>query len=341
MGNGWTAVARFGGIGDNLIVSSVLPLLSRTSKIEVLTQSPHGVVFENNPYISKLTIKDRGDIPGEVNAWQEWFVSRAKEYDVLLNFSHSCEGLLALFTSQTSFWWPDEFRRKLCGRSYLEVVHEIAGVPFEFNPRFYPTDAEKEKAADTKKVMGERVIGWCLSGTRIDKIYPHAPMAIARIIKELNVPVMMTGASGRDFEMAKIIMDIVGRHNSTTDGLHLALSPDGEKPSWPIRRTLTQLHACDLVITPDTGPAWAVAMEDMPKVVLLSHASAENITKHWRNTVTLAADPKRVPCWPCHKLHDTRDTCVPNSDNTGAACISDISVEAIVTTARRSLTPNE
>jgi hypothetical protein len=70
----------------------------------------------------------------------------------------------------------------------------------------------------------------------------------------------------------------------------------------------------------------------MPKIVMVSHASAENITKHWVNTTTLHADPNDVPCWPCHRLHDDPSTCVPNKEENGARCISYITVEKLVQT---------
>jgi hypothetical protein len=89
-----------------------------------------------------------------------------------------------------------------------------------------------------------------------------------------------------------------------------------------------------LVITPDTGPQWAVAQLPMPKIVLLSHSSAENITKYAVNTTSLAAEQSRVPCFPCHRLHSDYSTCTPNFDNDGPACITDLSVEAIVQAAR-------
>jgi hypothetical protein len=95
---------------------------------------------------------------------------------------------------------------------------------------------------------------------------------------------------------------------------------------------------CDLMIGPDTGVMWAVAMEKVPKIMLLSHASEENITKHWINTITLHADQSAVPCWPCHRLHDTLDTCKANKENTGAACISNISIDTIISQARKVLT---
>jgi hypothetical protein len=70
--------------------------------------------------------------------------------------------------------------------------------------------------------------------------------------------------------------------------------------------------------------------------VMVSHASVENITKHWVNTTTLHADPNRVPCWPCHRLHDDPSTCVVNKEENGAACISDVSVENLVRTVAQT-----
>src|SRR5215213_8449478 len=337
MGKG-AAICRLGGIGDNLIVSSTLPLLrEKYGWLEVITQPPQSAIFENNPHIARLSERPRNSLPQDGMAWQKWFTDRAIEYDFFCNLSHSVETMVALTQGQTQFYWPTAFRQQYCGVNYLERVHDIVGVPHQFNPRFYPTLKERDRAAETKCGMGNTVIGWCLAGSRLDKVYPPSALAIARLIRELGVSVVMFGSPGRDFEGAKIILQHVTDANGSHQGLHLALSPDPENPSWPIRRMLTQIGTCDLVIGPDTGAMWSVAMEDMPKVMLLSHASAENITKHWRNTTTLHADPKRVPCWPCHQLHETPETCRPNAANNGAACISDIGVEMIVATARRLL----
>lgn len=354
----WAAVCRFGGIGDNLIASSVLPLLARDYAVEVICQDPYHVLFENNPYIEKLTVKQPGELPsGSGLEWQQWFVARGKEYAKFVHLSHSCEISLALVPAQTQFYWPAAMRRKLCGRSYLEFVHDIAEVPHEFSPNFFPTDEELAKADDTKRRVGEKVIGWALSGSRVDKIYPQSAAVVARLIKETGCPVIMFGGGQRDFDMSKQIMEQVERQNGSLEGLHQAVSPDPSndvrftvepgathvtqlpkaEPLWPVRRSITQLQRCDLVIGPDTGLMWSVAAHSMPKIMLLSHASPENVTKHWRNTVTLHADPVRVPCWPCHQLHDSSATCTQNKDNTGAACISDISAEAVLQAAKDML----
>jgi ADP-heptose:LPS heptosyltransferase len=333
----WAGLARMGGVGDNLVAGSVLAPLKRAGyKTEVITQTPYSCVFENNPNIDKLTVKSKDDFAGpDMLQWQQWFANRGKEYELFANLSHSMEHLIAFFPAQTAFWWPVAYRRKIANKSYIETVHDIFGMPHEFGPLFFPTEEEKSGALETKRHVGQRAVAWCVSGSRIDKVYPYAPMAIARIIKELNVPVILLGAPGKDHDLALVVQENVKRTNGSAEGLHVAISTDANNPTWPIRRILSMAGVCDLVIGPDTGPMWSVAFEPMPKILMLSHASAENITKHWVNTVTLQADQNRVPCFPCHQLHDVPATCTPNKENNGAACVSDISVEKILTTIQK------
>jgi ADP-heptose:LPS heptosyltransferase len=340
----WAAVARFGGVGDNLVAGSVFAPLKRLGYMtEVITSPPNHVVYLHNPYIDKMSVKIvERDLPqGDLDQWQNWIESRAKEYDVFVHASHSMEGRHAFFSSMTSFWWPQDYRRKIAAGSYLETVHDIAGVPYEFGPLFFTSDDEKKNAKQIKnQIGGDKLVAWVLSGTRIDKVYISAPQAIARIIKECGARVCLIGsASEKEFSMAETIKQLVEDQNGTREGLHsVVVSPSApEEQRTNVRPALAFLQECDLVVTPDTGPGWAVAMDPMPKVAMVSHASAENITKHWVNTITLHADPIRVPCWPCHRLHNGPETCVRNKEGNGAACISDISVETVVQSVRAGL----
>lgn len=340
--NSWSAIARFGGIGDNLIAAAVLPgLRAKYGRVEVITQHPQHVVFENNPHVDKLSVYKPGDIPGgDSDVWQGWFATRAKEYAFFANLSHSCETLRALTKGQTQFWWNDAFRRRMCGQSYLETVADVCDVPYDtLEPRFYPTDAELMQAYDSKLRHGfvDCSIAWILSGTRLDKIYPYAPMAIARLVREVGPVICLGAPSEKERMMAETIEAHVRQQNGSIDGLTFAMSPSFDNETWPIRRVLTMATTCDLVIGPDTGPMWACSMLDMPKIMLVSHASPENITKYWHNTVTLTPDPSRVPCWPCHKLIDLPEHCRPNAQGNGASCISDYSVERVVATAKELL----
>lgn len=340
--NGWAGIARFGGVGDNLIAASPAYALHKKGlKVEVITSEPQYVVFQNNPYIDKISVKSKREFNTDMTSWQQWFAGRADEFDVFAHLSHSCEASLAFFPDQTFFWWPPHVRRRMANHNYLEFVHDIAGVPYEFDRLFWPTLEEVERAAETRRDIfkkgGERpIIGWAISGTRLDKTHPAIGLMVARAVKELNAHVVLMGAPGKNAEDSQKIVEHVSRTNGSDEGVHQAISTQ-VPGNWPIRRSLAFAQACDLIITPDTGIAWSVAFEGVPKIVLLSHASAENITKHWVNTVTLHADQDRVPCWPCHRLHNTHDTCISNKDNTGAACISDISVETVLSIAKHKL----
>lgn len=345
--NGWAAVVRFGGIGDNLQAASAVGALKRKGyKVEMITSTDCcWQVFQHNPNIDKLTVKTKSEIPqlGSV-PWQTWHKGRSEEYDVFANLHHSAESTLCFFPQMTQFYWPAHVRRALANKNYLEFIHDIAGCGYDFGPLYYASDFERTHAIETKAKVGERCIALCMSGSRNDKLHPRLPGIVSRLLSELDAPVVMLGDS-RNYQDAIAIQKFVHDTNGTTTGLHVAISNvDGNynQIDWPLRRSLAFVQQCDLVIGPDTGIMWAVAFEQMPKISLLGHASPENITKHWLNTVTLTANSGRVPCYPCHQLHGDEAgvkngiplTCTPNADNSGAACISDISVETIIQEAK-------
>lgn len=323
-------------IGDNLVAASVLRPLKRMGYMtEIITSPPFDSVFLHNPFMDKLSVKVvERDLPqNDMVAWQKWIESRSREYDIFFHASHSLEGRHSVFPQMTEFYLPEDYRRKRCAGNYIETAHDIIGIPYEFGPLFFASEEERKNALTVKRQVGERCICWIVSGTRIDKVYPYATMAVARIIREIDAPVvLMGGPTEKEVSMVEAIRDHVILHNGNRDKLHLAIPATGGEKCWPIRSSLAFAQACDLVVTPDTGPAWAVAFEPNAKVLLLSHGSVENVTKHWVNTVTLHADPNNVSCWPCHRLHNTIDTCRPNKEGNGAACISDISVERLVQT---------
>jgi ADP-heptose:LPS heptosyltransferase len=333
---GWAGFARMGGVGDMLIAASVCrPLKELGYRVECISQEPMSCLFENNPLIDKLTIYTKDDWPKDQDSWQRWFAMRAKEYDRFANLSHSCEALHAAFPNMTQFWWPEHFRRKIFAGSYLESAHDLLNVPYTFGKLFWPTELEIEWAQEIlQKIDQHPVVGWVVCGTRLDKVYPYQQQTIARLIKEVGVSVIMTGRGPDtpDYLIAEEIGKMVKAQNGTTDGLYRV-----GQATTKIRDVITLLQQCDLVIGPDTGPMWGVAFEAMPKIMLHSHASVENITKHWLNTVSLHADPKQVSCWPCHRLHNDTSTCRLNEYENGAACISNITPDLVLATARKLL----
>jgi ADP-heptose:LPS heptosyltransferase len=307
-------------------------------------------VFQHNPNIDKLSVKTKSEIPLAGLEWQKWFRGRSDEFDVFAHLSHSCEGLLAFFQASTQFHWPAHVRRAIANKNYLEMVHDIAGCGYDFGPLFYASEEERDAALKTKAKVGDRCIALCMSGSRNDKLHPLLPTIVARLLSEVGLPVVLVGDPGRNFADAKQIQKYVIDTNGSDKGLHVAISSDPDANGnraidWPVRRTLSFAQVCDIVIGPDTGIMWGVAFELMPKIMLLGHASPENITKHWLNTITLHAD-KSVACWPCHQLHDSEPGqlppyCTPNAQGSGAACITSISVETIVQRVKTMLANNQ
>jgi len=340
----WCAIYRAAGIGDLLIASSPVAQLAKTFNVEVMCDKSYGELWEHNPHVAKITEFPNGTLPTDLMEWIKWFRTQSKAYNAFYNLSQTCEVSLALANGQVAFDWPASARRKLCDRNYLEMVHDVCEVPYDFDPgpRFYASDEEKADAIRVKGTVGERVIGIPVSGSRIDKVWPWLPMLAAKIISQLKLPVILFGApNGRDVEIANRAHEIVAKLNGSDKDLHCCISKDTKEQTvtWSMRRNMAQLQTCDLVIAPDTGLAWSVAMEPMPKIVIVSHASPRNITDHWIATTTLHADAKRVPCWPCHRLHESPETCVKAEKVDAAACMDDVHDEVVLEHIRKLLAP--
>src|SRR5262245_10338091 len=220
---GWACIARLGGVGDNLVAASPLRPLKRLGYMnEFITSEMASPVFLNNPYIDKLSVKQEGELPGG-DFWHTWFATRAGEYDLLVNLSNSMETRHAFHKGSTWFWWPPDYRRKICAGSYLETAHDIVGVAHEFGPLFFPTEDELDRAKRTRdEQIGGRYLTWVIGGSRVDKAYPYAPHVICRILSELQIPVVLVGIGPMQFEMARTVHEEVKRSNSSDKGLHLA-----------------------------------------------------------------------------------------------------------------------
>ena len=96
---------------------------------------------------------------------------------------------------------------------------------------------------------------------------------------------------------------------------------------FPLRLSLALALLADAVVDTESVFANAVAMEDMPKVVMLSHSSHENLTRDWINTAALESP---VACHPCHRIHNAGAVMCAKDTNTGAAaCMASYSAEYV------------
>ena len=84
----------------------------------------------------------------------------------------------------------------------------------------------------------------------------------------------------------------------------------GVAGKWELRQTLANLAmVADLVVGPESMVVNVASCYDVPKIVFLSHSSPENLTKYWTNTAAMEPDLQAAPCYPCHQLHYSLESC--------------------------------
>jgi len=97
---------------------------------------------------------------------------------------------------------------------------------------------------------------------------------------------------------------------------------------WTVRQSFIACKYADLVIGPDTGVLNAAACFDTPKIVMLSSASEENLTKYWTNVVALSAPD--CECHPCHRLIHTNSCPKGTVQGIAPKCMENIKPEVVL-----------
>lgn len=312
------AVIRYGAWGDVIQMSSILPALKEEGYHVTLYTVPRAwEAVKHEPLIDRVILQDHEQVP---NAWLgDFWKSVQKKYDKFVNLSESVEGGLLAMPGRAPYLWNHETRHSYLNHNYVEFTHKIAGVKFE-RPmtRFIATEEEQKWArAEKAKLGAEPVIMWVLAGSAIHKVWAGIDAILARI--------MLT------FPRAKVIT--VGDERCKK----MIEAPWVNEPrivrrsgEWTIRQTMAMAQSCDLVIGPETGVMSSVGLSPMPKIVLLSHSSVENLTRDWVNTYSIFSE--KTPCYPCHKMIYSWEQCVRvdggNHDGT-AACQADIHPDTV------------
>jgi len=307
-------VIRYGAFGDAIMTASILPHLKAqgwhiTMNVNEVTRD----VLKNNPNIDDWIIHKKGSVEVKDLPEHWWNIYVNGGFDRMLNLSESVEGTWLAIQGRTSFAWPYPVRQKYLNHNYLEFTHDLAAVPHGFDgARFYPTKKERAWAKKTREKFanGDFLLVWSLSGSAIHKHTPWMDEAIATLLD--NAPwakvILVGGPEGvileQGWEEQERVMCTSGK--------------------WTIRQTFAMLEQADCVAGPETGVMNAAGMLDVPKVLLLSHSSEENLSKHWKNTTNLT--PAECPCHPCHQMHSSWDYCSPieTTNGPGSLCMVNI-----------------
>ncbi len=315
------AIVRYGGFGDVLQASHVLPELKAQGYHITFYTLPVGHnILKTNPYIDDFFIQDRDQVNND--DLSEFWAVQAKHYDKFIQLSESVEASLLAAPARAEYKLTQKKLHRKMNQSYVGKTCRLAGVVRKAEKVFYPTEEESEWAKQyIKNLRCVNVILWALSGSSVHKSYPYTDNVIARILLELpGTKVVFVG-----------------------DGLcQLLESPwEAEKRVVPecgklsIRKTLALAQKVDLVIGPETGVLNCVAFEDVPKILMLSHSSSVNLGGAWKHTDVMT--PKGVDCYPCHKLHFGWSTCNRDEATGGAACAAGISPYKVFNNIKRRL----
>jgi len=248
---------------------------------------------------------------------EQFWEKLATHFDKHLQLSESVEGALLAVPGREAYDLPKEERHALMNVNYLENIHRIAGAEKAlFKPFFHPTRSETRKATRYRKTLGEKsfIVMWSLSGSSVHKSWPYTDNVIANMLTEhKNVKVILVG-----------------------DGLCQMLESGWEKEKrvirksgrWNIRKVLSLIPHVDLVIGTETGVLNCAGMIDVPKIIMLSHSTKENLTKHWVNTIAL--EPEDTPCYPCHQMHYGFKYCSRDETTGTASCAANIGYDRVI-----------
>lgn len=318
------AVIRYGAIGDAIQTSSVFPWLKSQGYSITVFLVPNGYeALRNNPYVDRFVVQDVDAIPNE---WLgEFWNYTKKKYDKFINFSESVEKTLLAMPGTTNHGWSHEMRHKYLNHNYLEFMHDIAGVPYDPQPRFYPTAEEKEWALAEYSKIGKSIL-WCLGGSAVHKTWPHFDEVVEKVTQD-GTNVVFVGD-----KMCQVLEQGFENNHRVHKRCWV----------WTIRQSMAFAQVCDLVVGGETGMLNAVSFESVPKVVTLSHSSVENLTRDWKNCTSLV--PHETACYPCHRMHFGFDYChvgYKEGQMAGSLCQVNISANQMLEAVNHWIKPLE
>lgn len=338
------AVVRYGAYGDILQASSVFAGLKAAGYHVTVFCSPPGCeVIQHDPNIDDFYYQDVDQVPNQhLGLFWEY---QSKKFDKWVQLSESAEGTLLPIPGRFLYAAPPKVRHKMCDHNYLEFQHMCAGLPHVPRVNFFPTLAEVKWAQAQRAVMGKFVLVWALAGSSVHKVWPYIDTIFTRaLIQFPDVHIVMVGGpAGVIIEQGWFKAREDGQPVRDEAGFKVKTDPRVWPMSgqWGIRQTLAFVQQADLIAGPETGVLNAVANAKMPKVVLLSHSTVENLTRDWVNTHSITAPNVTCPgrgnneAPACHRLHYTWEHCrQADDDETGqpmgiAQCQKQISADDV------------
>lgn len=307
------AVLRYGAFGDAIQASSILPALKEQGYHVTFYCTPRTEeVLKHDPHIDEFYIQDVDQVPNQ--ALGLFWDNERPKYEKFINLSESVEATFLALPGRPNHKWPMNLRRKMLDVNYMEFMHDLAEAPMPPKPKFYITPEERAWAKKERaKFGGDMLVMFSMAGSSVHKVWPHQDNFFARVLLKYPQARIVTVGD----EMSQLLEQ--GWENEPR-----IVKKSGK---YTIRESMSLLSECDVVVGPETGMLNAASNMPLPKIVLLSHSSANNLTKYWTNTYSMA--PPATPCYPCHQMHYSFEHCRRDEESGTAACQADISVDQV------------
>lgn len=305
-------VHRFGAIGDFIIITPLLRALKEDGYHVTLNCNKRGMeILRGNPNIDAFREHDTSKEPGK--ELDEYLAKVDKDYDKVVNLCESIEGSLARVPWRKDFHVSADQRHKECNKNFYDYAlawggySEITGK----NGELYFSRLEERLAKDVRKKHKDKfLILWSLSGSSPHKVYAFTEDVIQTLTRAYGDVVVMTVGD----EVCELI-EPRGAGIKNYSG------------KWPIRKSLLMTKYVDLVVGTDTGLMHGAGCFDTPKILLLSSNTEENLSKHWKNCVSL--EPP-VECHPCHQMHYSREHCILDRESRTPICMTKLDGETVL-----------
>ncbi|MBF0146366.1 MAG: methyltransferase domain-containing protein [Magnetococcales bacterium] len=308
-------VIRYGGFGDILQAASVFPGLRQQGyEVWVNTTGRGGEILAHDPHVDGWWLQDPDQVPN-AELGDYWQALR-QCFELVINLSESVEGTLLTLPHRVNDHWHDQARRLLLNHNHMTVIHALAGVPSGSRLRFHPSVQEQRQAQRMRRALGKgAVILWVLAGSSMHKAWPFVDHVLAALLLERpDLHIILVGD-----DCCRIL----------EGGWYRERRIIRRSGRWSIRRTLSVALHVDVLVGPETGVMNAMGLEDVGKVLFLSHSSVDNISSHWKNTINLSP-PAEVTCHPCHRLHYGWDRCHRDPETSAAWCAAAITPDRVM-----------
>ncbi len=287
-------IARYGAIGDALQLTPIIHQLHDDGYEVTLNISPYTAeVYKYNPYVTNIINQERNVIPNQDlgEYWDYW----KGQYDLYINLSESIEGKLLKVEGRSEFYAPSDWRRQHCDINYHDQHMLLSGLDhskYELPELYFSQSEIKDIQYELRPLKDKFNIVWSLKGSSNHKIYPFFE-EVARTWLQNHPDTYILTLGGPESKALQI------EHERVIPLAGL----------WPLRKSLIITKYCDLVIGPESAIVNAASCFDTPKICLLSHSSKNNLTKYWTNNYSIEPDKSISPCYPCHQLHYSLESC--------------------------------